>query len=500
MDILQNLLYGLSIALTPENLLFCTLGGIAGILVGAMPGLGSVAGVALLLPLTFKMNPTTAIITLASIYYGNMFGGSISAILINIPGDAPAIMTALDGNMLAKKGRAGQALFTAFFSSFAGGLVGAVLLTFLGPLLAEVGLKFGPPEFAALIFLAMTSVGWVLGESPAKGLLATVFGLLLASIGSDSMSGVERMTFGSIDLIGGVPFIPFIIGVFGFSQVIATMACPSSLNTQDIPKISYKSSLLSAAEWARTWPAVLRSTFLGFFVGLLPGSGATTASFISYIAAKKCGKHGHELGTGAVEGVASAEAANNAASIGAFAPLLSLGIPGSGTAAILLGGLMMWGLQPGPLLMTEHKDFAWGLIGSIFVGDVIIALICLAALPVLANLLRVPNSILMPAIVVVSMVGAYSFNNNSFDVFVMLIGGMIGYLFTLYKYPVAPLALTLVLGPSLETAMRQSFRISQGDVSVFFTRPISLGMFAAAALFVILPVLYKTVKNKQEAA
>lgn len=499
MEVLQNLGFGLMIALTPINLIACTLGGIAGIIVGAMPGIGPVAGVALLLPLTFKMDPTTAIITLAALYYGNMFGSSISAILINIPGDAPSIMTALDGYQMSKKGRAGQALFMSFFSSFIAGLVGALLLAFLGTVLAEAALEFGPPEFAALIFLAMTLIGCILGDSVVKGLFASALGLLLSSIGTDSMMGLERMTFGSIELIGGVPFIAFIIGIFGLTQVIQTLANPIlDFDKLTFPKITYKSSMLSKEEWKRSWPAIWRGTFVGFFAGTIPGCGVTTATFISYLTEKRVSKHPEEFGKGAIEGLASAEAANNSASIGAFAPLLCLGIPGSSTTAILLGGLMMWGLQPGPLLMVENKEFAWGLIASMITGDIILAIICFACLPLLGYILKVPNSILMPTIVVISIVSAYCLNNSVFDIGVMTVAGLLGYILERHSYPLAPLAMTLILGPTFETAVRQSFKISQGDISIFFTRPISLGMIVAAVVLVVSPIIYKTIKNNKK--
>lgn len=497
MEALQMLLDGFGKALTPENLLFVAIGGFLGIIVGAMPGLGSVAGTALLLPMTFKMNPTTAIITLAALYYGSMFGGAISAILLNIPGDAPAIMTALDGNSMAKKGKAGQALFIAFTASFIGGLLGAIILTFLGPGLAKVGLMFGPPEMATLILLAMTSIGWVLGDSPAKGLLATVLGLMIASIGTDSMVGTERMTFGILDLLGGVEFIPLVIGLFGFSQVIKTLTSDAP-NMKELKqqKLSYKNSFPSKEEWKRALPTSFRSSILGFVVGLLPGSGATTAAFLSYIFAKKISKHSDDFGHGAPEGVAAAESANNSASVGAFAPLLALGIPGSGTAAILLGGLMMWGLQPGPLLMQNQPEFTWGLIASMFTGNVLVALICITSIPILVNILKVPNSVLVPVIIAISIVGAYSVNNSTFDIFIMILGGVLGYILTKNHFPLATLALAIVLGPTLETTIRQSFKMSQGSVLIFFTRPISLILIIAAIILMLLPSIVKLIKKK----
>lgn len=502
MEILNYLLLGFGTALQPANLIFAFLGGIMGVIVGALPGLGSVAGVALLLPLTFKMNPTTAVIMLAALYYGNMFGGSISAILINIPGDSPAVMTALDGNQLAKQGKAGQALFMAFGASFCGGLMGIIILTLLGPLLAFFGLQFGPPEFAALIVLALTSIGWLLGDNPVKGVIAGAVGLLLATIGVDMIQGQPRFTFGLVNLSAGVPFIPFVIGLFGLSQVMLMLAHPEEFVGEEQPyqKLSLKSSFPSPAEWARSAWTIVRSALLGFYIGLLPGSGATTAAFLSYIAEKRLNKHPERLGKGAIEGVAASEAANNAASIGAFAPLLSLGIPGSGTTAILLGGLMMWGLTPGPLLFKEAPDFVWGLIASMYIGNLLVAITCIVAIPFLIYILKVPRAVLAPIIVVICLLGAYSVNNSVFDLWVMVFAGLLGYFMNRFSFPVPALVLSLVLGPRLQTSIRQSFMMSHGSPFIFLTRPISLTLLLLAAFLMLLPALSAWRKRRQATA
>lgn len=499
MEIWNYLLLGFGQALQPVNILFAFLGGLMGVIVGALPGLGSVAGVALLLPLTFKMNPTTAIIMLAALYYGNMFGGSISAILINIPGDSPAVMTALDGNQLAKQGRAGQALFMAFAASFCGGLIGIIVLTLMGPLLAFFGLQFGPPEFAALIVLALTSIGWLLGDNPVKGVIAGAIGLLLATIGVDMIQGQPRFTFGLVNLSAGVPFIPFVIGLFGLSQVLLMQAHPEEFASEENPyqKLSLRSSLPSLADWARSAWTIVRSAFLGFYIGLLPGSGATTAAFLSYIAEKRLNKHPERLGKGAIEGVAASEAANNAASMGAFAPLLSLGIPGSGTTAILLGGLMMWGLTPGPLLFKEAPQFVWGLIASMYVGNLLVALTCILSIPFLVYILRVPRSALAPIIVVICLLGAYSVNNRLFDLWVMIFAGLLGYFMNRFSFPIPALVLSLVLGPRLQTSIRQSFMMSHGSALIFLTRPISLTLLLIALFLTLLPALSAWQKKRR---
>jgi len=461
-----------------------------GIIVGALPGLGCVSGASLLLPLTFKMDPTTAIITLASLYYGTMFGGAISAILINMPGDAPAVMTAQDGYPMAKKGYAGRALFTAFFSSMVGGLTGAVLLTCLGGPMSLIGLKFGPPEIAMLILVAMTSIGWILGESPLKGLVATSLGLLFCCIGVDKMSGLPRLTYGIRNFLAGFPFIPACIGMFGMSQVFRTMmeGIHRTINV-DTKSISYREALPPAKDFPRIIKTDFLGAPLGFFIGMLPGAGATAATFIAYITEKRIQRKNPEMGKGAYEGIAICESANNAASVGAFVPLLSLGIPGSGTTAIIMGGLMMWGLQPGPLFMSENPQFSWALIASFFTGDLICVLICLTCIPLFARLLKLPNTILIPIIICLSIMGTYCVNNSLFDVMFMIMMGVAGYIFNYMGIPQAPISLALILGPILEMSFRQSMTISNGDITIFIKRPISLTLLIVGVVFVLLPVI-----------
>jgi len=492
----QFLLAGFGTALTFKNIFAALFGGIMGLIVGAMPGLGSLTGVALLLPLTFKMDPTTGIIMLAAIYYANMFGGSFSAILLNIPGDSPAVMTALDGYELTQKGKAGKALFAANMSSFIGGTIGIILLTLVGPALARVGLAFGPAEQAALILFALTSIGWLLGDDPLKGLLTTTFGIMLATIGVDQQLGQMRFTFGSINLLSGVNFIPLVIGMFGFSQVMDMMINRPDSGSIAATKLTIKESLLTGKEMKSILPTIFRGGFLGNFVGLLPGAGATTASFFSYILEKKVGREPDMLGKGSLNGVAAAETANNSAAAGAFAPLLALGIPGSGTAAVLLGGLMMWGLRPGPLLFIEEPDFVWGLIASMYVGNIICIIIALAIIPFVVNILRVPLSILTPIVALVCIVGSYSVNNSMFDVWFMIAAGVISYLFNSYGYPVAPLLLAFVLTPRLEQSARQAFELSNGSLEIFYKSPIALTFLIAIVLFTVVPVIVKKFKKK----
>lgn len=496
MDILQSLLLGFATSLTVPNVFAALIGASLGIMIGAIPGLGSVTGVALLLPLTFQMDPITGIIMLGALYYGCMYGGSYSAIMLNIPGDAPAVVTALDGYPLSKKGQAGKALFTANISSFIGGTVGIVMLTFMGAALARIGLMFGPAEVAALVVLALCSIGWLLGDSPKKGLISTFVGIMLSMVGIGLAFGQPRFTFDSMYLLNGISFIPLVIGMFGFSQVLEMMV--NRIDAEGLmQKIGLRKSLLDRTEVRRIIPVSLRSGVLGNLVGILPGAGATTGSFLAYVLERKVGRNGDELGTGKIEGVAASEAGNNAAAAGSFAPLLSLGIPGSGTAAVLLGGLMMWGVQPGPMLFQSSPDFVWGLISSMYLGNVMAVLAALAIIPFLVKLLRVPPAFMIPVIAVVCVVGAYSVNNSMFDVWFMLGAGVVAYFMNVAKYPVAPLLLAFVLTPRLETSLRQALDISRGDFSIFFNSPIALTLLGVTALFVVFPFARKFLPSQK---
>ncbi|MDF1568750.1 MAG: tripartite tricarboxylate transporter permease [Spirochaetaceae bacterium] len=488
MTTFELLMQGFQTALSINNFLAAALGAVLGIIVGAMPGIGSLAGVALLLPLTFKFNPVTGIIMLAAIYYANMYGGAYSSILINIPGDGPAVMTAMDGHPLAKKGEPGKALFTSNISSFIGGTIGIILLTLVGPALARFGLKFGPVEMASLLMVAMTSLAWLVGGNPIRGLVSTMIGILLATIGFDIVVGTPRFHFGSLHLLGGISFIPLVIGMFGFSRVMEMM----DRSNQGDPveqKLTLRDSLLSKKEWKRIMPPALRSSFLGTIIGILPGAGATTGSFLGYIMEKKIGKRRDEMGEGMVEGIAAAEAANNAAAAGAFAPLLSLGIPGSGTGAVLLGGLLMYGLSPGPLLFQNEPEFAWGLIASLYVANIFTLIVALAIIPFLIRILKVPTQMMVPIITTVCILGSYSASNSLYGVVLMLISGVIGYMLSKNNYPIAPLLLAFVLAPKLETDIRRSFLISDGDPLIFFQKPISAVLISFLILTLLSPII-----------
>ncbi len=466
MENIALLMHGFAIAFSLENMAAAIFGAVAGLIIGAMPGLGGITGVSLLLPLTFGMNPTTAIIALAGLYYSTMYGGAFSAILLNIPGDSPAIVTSLDGYKLTQKGLPGKALNASTVSSFIGGTIGIIILTISGPLLAEAGLAFGAPELALLVLFALTSIGWLLGDDIPAGLLATAIGLMFATIGVDPALGQTRFSFGQINLLSGVSFIPLVVGFFGFSQVIDMII--SGEDGAVATKVRIRDCVPTGKEIKMMLPVSIREGIIGTFVGVMPGAGATTSAFLSYIIEKRINKHRDEIGTGSMIGVAAPESSNNAAAAGAFAPLLTLGIPGGATTAVLLGGLMMWGLQPGPLLFTEQPDFVWSLIASMYIGNVICLILAFICIPILVRAISVSKKVLVPIIIAVCVIASYANSNAMFDVVLMLICGILGYLMKLADVPTTPMLLTFVLAPMLEQYVRQSFDMTRGNPSIFF--------------------------------
>jgi putative tricarboxylic transport membrane protein len=485
-EILGNLTLGFSIALSPFNLLMAAAGVTVGQLIGALPGIGPVSGVALLLPLTFGMPPTSGIIMLAGIYYGSQYGGTITSVLINTPGESASVVTCLDGYQMALKGRAGPALGIAAFGSFIAGTFGVVMLMLMSPTLARWALSFGPPETFALMLLGLTTVTGLTGENAIKGYISMVLGLMLAMVGFDIISGDPRYAFGVNELLDGFDFLPVAIGLFGMGEVL--VGAEQALDLKVLQgRYGIRDVLPTAADWARSRWAIARGTMLGFFVGILPGAGSTIASFFSYAVERKYSKHPEEFGHGAIEGVAGPESANNAASAGAMVPLLTLGIPGSGTTAILLGGLMMWGLRPGPLLFEKNPDFVWGLIASMYIGNVILVILNIAFIPVFVRALRIPYSVLMSLIIVFCITGAFAANNRVWDVGVMLAFGVLGYFMRKLDYSAAALTLALVLGPLAERALRQSLIISDAGVLIFFQRPIAAVLTSLAILAVLVP-------------
>ena len=488
MDFLANLALGFSVALTPFNLLMAVAGVIVGIMIGALPGIGPPSGVALLLPLTFGMEPTSGIIMLAALYAGSMYGGTITSVLINTPGESASVVTCLDGHQMALQGRAGAALGIAAAGSFIAGTVGVVLLMLVSPALARWSLAFGPPETFALMLLGLTTVTLLTGENALKGYISMVLGLMLAMVGFDIISGDARYAFGIPEMMDGIDFLPVAIGLFGLGEVLAGAEQAAGARIVQ-GRITLREVMPSAEDWVRSRWAIVRGTVLGFMVGLLPGAGPTVASFLAYTVEKKISKRPQEFGKGAVEGVAGPESANNAAATGAMVPMLTLGIPGSATTAIMLGGLMMWGLRPGPLLFEKNPQFVWGLIASQYIANVMLLILSTAFIPLFVRALRVPYSILMPLIIVFCITGAYSLKNSVWDVGQMLVFGVLGYAMKKLGYSPAALVLALVLGPLAERALRQSLIISDAGLGIFFLRPIAAVLTVAALVAVAVPMV-----------
>jgi putative tricarboxylic transport membrane protein len=489
-DALGNLLLGFSVALTPINLFWCLVGVILGTTVGVLPGLGPAATIAMLLPLTLKMDHTTAIIALAGIFYGARYGGSTTSILLNIPGESSSVVTCLDGYQLARQGRAGAALGISAIASFIAGTIGVLGLMLVAPPLARFALRFAPPEYFALMVLGLAMVVFLAGESMIKALLAMLVGLWISTIGTDLFTAESRFTFGQMKLLGGVDFISATVGIFALGEVLVNLESRGGAEIFKLAK-GLKNLLPTFRDLKDCRFAFLNGSIVGFLVGALPGAGATVASFLSYGLEKAFSRHPQKFGTGVIEGVAAPEAANNADAGGALVPLLTLGIPGGNTTAILLGGLILWGYKPGPLLIQEHPELFWGLVASMYIGNVLLLVLNLPLVPLFAQILRLPYYVLYPLILGISVVGVYSVNNSLFDVWVMGLFGLLGYLMRKLNFPAAALILGMVLGDALERALRQSLMMSQGDLSILIARPISGTLLFLAALILCLPALRK---------
>ena len=487
MDEINNLMQGFSVAMTLPNLVYMLVGITLGILIGVLPGLGGANGIAILLPLTFSMNPTSAIIMLSCIYWGALFGGAITSILFNIPGEPWSVATTFDGYPMAQQGRAAQALTAAFTSSFVGALIAVALITFLAPLLAKFALRFGPAEYFAVQLLTFCSFIGMSKEPPAKVTASMMLGFALAAVGMDSVTGQLRMTFGFPQLLKGFDFLIAVIGLFGIGEILLTMEEGLAFKGKSA-KLNLKVVLQTWKQLPQYWMTFLRSTAVGCWMGITPG-GATPASFMSYGIARRMSKDPESFGKGQIEGVLAPETAAHAAGTSALLPMLTLGIPGSPTAAVLLGGLMIWGLQPGPMLFLEHKDFVWGLIASMYLGNVVGLLVVLTTVPFWAAFLRIPFSVIAPVIVVICAIGAYTVHSAMFDVITMLVFGVVGYLFKKLKYPMAPLVLALVLGDMAEASFRQSMLLSQGSLAIFWSNPLVGSIAGLAIVMLVWPVL-----------
>ncbi|MCU0898004.1 MAG: tripartite tricarboxylate transporter permease [Burkholderiales bacterium] len=487
MEEISSLLHGFSVALTPFNLMLMFVGVVLGVLIGVLPGLGGANGVAILLPLTFTMPPTSAIIMLSCIYWGALFGGAITSILFNIPGEPWSVATTFDGYPLAQKGRAGHALTAAFTSSFIGALIAVVVITFLSPVVASFALKFGPPEYFAVYFLTFAAfVGMSKGQ-PWKTIASMMIGFALAAVGLDSVTGQLRLTFGFMELLQGFDFLIAVIGLFGIGEILLTLEEGLAFKGASA-RINMKAVMETWRELPRYWLTSLRSSAVGCFMGIVPG-GATPASFMAYGVAKRFSKDGDRFGTGQVEGVVAPETAAHAAGTSALLPMLTLGVPGSPTAAVLLGGLLIWGLQPGPMLFVEQKDFVWGLIASMYLGNIAGLIVVLTTVPLFAAILRIPFSIIAPIILVICAIGAYTVHTSMFDVWLMLVFGVIGYVFKKLDYPLAPLVLALVLGDRAESSFRQALLGSQGELSIFFSNGLVGTIMTLGLLMLVWPLV-----------
>ncbi len=493
MDALSGLAMGFSVMLTPANLYYCFLGSLIGTMVGVLPGLGPLAALALLLPVTFTLSPIAGLAMLAAIFYGAMYGGSTTSILVNIPGEAASVITCLDGHQMALQGRAGAALGMAALGSFIAGTLSLVVLTFFAPALAAIAIRFGPPENFGLMALGLVCTLFMITGSKLKGLLMIALGFLLSSVGMDMVNGNERFTFGVTNLTAGVELLAVVIGLFGISEILLNVEriVQNTLVAERIKKL-----LPTWSDWKASFAPILRGSGLGFILGIVPGGGPITASFMSYAMERRIAREPERFGKGAIEGVAGPESANNAAVAGSMIPLLSLGIPSNPITALLLGALIIQGIQPGPLFITQRPDLFWGVVAAMYIGNVMLLVLNLPLIGLWVQMLRIPYRFLFPIIVLLAMVGTYSANKNVFDIWVMLGFGVLGWLLRKLEYDIAPFVLAFVLAPLLEQSLRQSMTMSVDGAMILFQRPVSAGL-VAASLFLLVLMVIRQFKTKR---
>jgi len=496
MEILNQLLFGFSVALQPMNLIYCFFGVLVGTLIGVLPGVGPAAALSLLLPVTFHVPPVSTIILLAGITYGAMYGGSTTSILVNIPGEAASVVTCLDGYQMARKGRAGPALGIAAFGSFIAGTITVFILVFLAPTLANAALKFGPPEYFTLMVLGLSIMVYLARGSIINALIMVCFGLILGTIGLDPMVGVPRFVYRMNTLMDGVGLVQVVIGLFGVSEVLINVE--RSFKQEEIFETKIKGLLPNREDWRRSIGPIGRGSILGFFLGIIPGMSVVIPTFVSYVIEKKLSKHPEKFGTGMIEGVAGPEAANNAASTGTLVPMLSLGIPTGASTALLLGALMIHGIRPGPLLIQDAPEIFWGVVASLYVGNVMLLVLNLPLIGLWVKILKIPYHFLFSLILLLCIVGSYITNNNPYDVIIMVVFGLVGYLMKKFDYEAAPRVLALVLGPQIETALRRSLVISDGGFAIFFTRPISASFLIVALLVLLSPLVLRKKRLREE--
>ena len=499
METFTHILNGFSVCMQPINLWYTFLGVFMGTIIGVLPGIGPSAGIALLIPVTYGMNPTSALIMMCGIYYGTKYGGSTTAILIKTPGEAASVMTTIDGYEMARKGRAGAALAVSAIGSFLAGTIGVVALTLFALPLASMALKFGPAEYFCLMLFAMTAVSSLAGKSPAKGMLSTILGLMIATIGIDLQSGQPRFTMGVAEFQDGVGFIVVVVGMFALAEVFRGMEGIHKGTAPPMIKISGK-LWLTKDEWTRSIGPIWRGGIIGFIIGVLPGAGGTIASIMSYTTEKRLSKHPEEFGKGAIEGVAGPEAANNSDTAGAMVPLLTLGVPGGGATAVLMGAFIMYGIQPGPLLFEKRPDLVWGIIDSMYIGNIMLLILNLPLIGIFVRLLYIPSGILYPLIVAISAIGTYAINGSVTDLYLILLFGALGYVFEKVDIPIAPLVLALVLGGIMEQSFRQAMTISGADPSIFVKSGISIALIALSVISIALPFILPRLKEMKKGA
>lgn len=499
METLTHIINGFGVAIQPINLWYTFLGVFMGTIIGVLPGIGPSAGIALLIPVTFGMNPTSALIMMAGIYYGAKYGGSTTAILIRTPGEAASVMTSIDGYEMARKGRAGAALAVSAIGSFIAGTIGVIGLTIFAIPLASMALKFGPAEYFTLMLFAMTAVASLTGNSPAKGMLSTIFGLMIATIGIDLQSGQPRYTMGIAEFQDGVGFVVVVVGLFAMAEVLRGLENIFKGTAPEVIKISGK-LWLTREEWKRSIGPIWRGGIIGFIIGVLPGAGGTIASIMSYTTEKRLSRHPEEFGKGAIEGVAGPESANNSDTAGALVPLLTLGVPGGGATAVLLGAFIMYGIQPGPLLFQNRPDLVWGLVNSMYIGNVMLIILNLPLIGLFVRLLYIPAGMLYPLIVAISVIGIYAGNGSILDLYLLLFFGVVGYIFDKVDIPVAPLVLSLVLGGIMEQSFRQAMTISGGNPKIFVGSTITVTLIVLSVFSIAMPFIMAWLKARKQAA
>ncbi len=495
MEILNNLLLGFSVAFTPIHLLYALIGVLLGTMIGVLPGVGPVATIAMLLPITFNLSPVAALIMLAGIYYGAQYGGSTTAILVNLPGETASVVTCLDGYQMARQGRAGPALAIAALGSFFAGCVATLIIAMAAPPLAEVALKFGPSEYFSLMVLGLVAATVLAHGSLVKAIAMVLLGLLLGLIGTDVNSGVLRFTFGIPELSDGIGFVVVAMGMFGLAEIISNLELKG---TREVFTGKVKNLFPTGEDFRRAWPAVLRGTALGSFLGILPGGGSILAAFGSYTVEKKISKHPEQFGKGAIEGVAGPESANNAGAQTSFIPMLTLGIPGNAVMALMIGALMIQGIAPGPQVMNEKPELFWGLIASMWIGNAMLVVLNLPLIGMWIKLLTVPYRYLYPSILVFMAVGVFSLSNNPFDLVVMAVFGLLGYVCTKLECEPAPMILGFILGPLMEENLRRAMLLSRGDPTVFVTKPISAAFITASIILLVIVALPALRKKRRE--